>query len=393
MSQNHHNIIMLGGRRAGKSTILSSIIYALSRNTAGNLFTVIDKTEYSSNTDDTGGVAVRLRDKRNEMTELLKRRAKIGSNANFLVDMTPTKGENTYSLELAQNGSHQVYFDFIDVPGEYMEDGKNLKLRERLNKCDVFIIAIDTPYMMQDDEGINDTYNRVEEITSMMSADEICGDELDRKLIVFCPVKCEKWVRMGQAQLVTERVCKTYHALINRWVNHGSHSIEFLVMPIQTVGGMEHVRMLDGYKCYSSDSDKMGERCSRYELTGQVFFGDGTIKSEDDCPYIEEDKELLINKRTIPLSWYKVNGAGFAPENSEQPAYHILRFLVNKHLRLLEAKNRERRSSIWNRIKDRLNGSPFEGSIDVYRNIVDELERSGKIKLGFDGFVQVTEIV
>lgn len=392
MSQNH-KIIMLGGRRAGKSTILSSILYELSEETQGSLFNVNDKTDYSSSNDDTGGVAVRLRDKRNEMTELLKKRAKIGTNANFLVDMTPSKGESTYTLELSQYGSHQIYFDFIDVPGEFMEDGKNQELQKRLDVCDVFIIAIDTPYLMQDDEGINDVYNRVDEITSMMTADGICGNEFDKKLIIFCPVKCEKWVRNGQAQLVTERVCKTYRKLINYWVNHESHSIEFLVMPIQTVGGMEHVTMLDGYKCYKSDSDKTGVRCSKNELTGQIFFGDGTIGNEEDYPFIEEDLELKQNGRTLPLSWYKVNGAGFAPDNCEQPAYHILRFLVNKHLCILEEMNRQRRSSFWNRLMDWLNGSPFETSIYIYRKIVEELESSGKIKLGFDGFVQVTTII
>ena len=58
-----HKIIMLGGRRSGKSSILSSILYALDKNTSGDLFVVSDQTDYSAN-DSTDGVCVRLRDKR-----------------------------------------------------------------------------------------------------------------------------------------------------------------------------------------------------------------------------------------------------------------------------------------------------------------------------------------
>ena len=386
---NTQNIIMLGGRRAGKSTILSSILYELSERTSGNLFTVIDKTVYSSN-DGIDGVAVRLRDKRNEMTQLLKKRAKIGMNANFLVDMTPTKGESTYSLQLTKNGS-SVNFDFIDVPGEFMEDGKNQELKERLKKCDVYIIVIDTPYMMQDDD-INKVFNRVDEITSMMTDDEICGDKYNKKLILFCPVKCEKWVREGNAQLVSNKVCKTYRDLINHWLNHGSNSIEFLVMPIQSVGGLEHARMLDGYRYYGKD-DKIGKQCSKNEITGQIFLGDGTIGNEEDYPDIEEDGQLKQNGLTLPLSWYKINGAGFAPENCEQPAYHILKFLVDKHLRNLDAQKKERDRHLLNRIVDWLNGSPFAAQIDAWQSVVDEMGRTGKIKLGFDGFIQIANII
>ena len=75
-----------------------------------------------------------------------------------------------------------------------MEDGKNEEVVAQLKECDVYIIAIDTPYMMQEDDDINEVYNRVEEITSMMTRDEVCGSIYNRKMIIFCPVKCEKWI-------------------------------------------------------------------------------------------------------------------------------------------------------------------------------------------------------
>lgn len=387
-----HQIIMLGGRRAGKSSILSSILHSLEHETPGDLFTVKQKISYSSN-DEADGVSCSLRDKRNEMDSLLRKRAKIGKNANFLVDMTASKAESIYSLELNIKGTSPVELDFIDVPGETMEDGKNDKTRAKLKDCDVFIIAIDTPYMMQDNECVNNVYNRVDEITGMMTEQSIYSNELDRKLIIFCPVKCEKWIREGKSNLVTERVCQTYRTLINTWVNHSSHFVDFLVMPIQTVGGLEHVKMLDGYRCFSSQSDKYGKLCSINEITDQLFLSDGTISDESCFDRVEEAKELNMNGVTIPLSWYKVNGQGFSPKNSEQPAFHILKFLVEKETRIVEEKKRNIDNSpfLLRLIRNWI--SPFGKYLEAYRNVIAQLDSTGKIKLGFDGFYKISNII
>ena len=41
----HNQTVMLGGYRAGKSSILASILYSLSEETKGDIFTVSDDTE------------------------------------------------------------------------------------------------------------------------------------------------------------------------------------------------------------------------------------------------------------------------------------------------------------------------------------------------------------
>ena len=42
-----HQILMLGGRRSGKSSILASILYSLGNNLADSLCAVTDQTNYS----------------------------------------------------------------------------------------------------------------------------------------------------------------------------------------------------------------------------------------------------------------------------------------------------------------------------------------------------------
>lgn len=376
---------MLGGRRSGKSSILASILYALDQKTDGNLFTVVDQTQYSTNVNE--AVAVRLSEKRHEINSYLKNMKGIGVNNSFLVDMSPSKGKSVYEIQMKINGASPVTFSFVDVPGEKMEDGKNEEVVSQLKECDVYIIAIDTPYMMQEDDDINQVYNRIDEITSMMTRDEVCGSKYNRKMVVFCPVKCEKWIREDRGEEVADKVCKAYRTLINTLVNEGS--FDLMIMPIQTVGGIEHVKLLEGKRCFKSGNDTIGENCSVNEITGQVMFKDGKIGNSDNY-HIEEDQGLTINSVRIPLSWYKTNGSGFSPKDSEQPAYHIVKFLVEKEKALVEKQIKENASRSWlKKIIGFFVDPPFGKYLEAYCNVVRQLENNGKIKMSGDGFKKI----
>lgn len=384
-----HKIIMLGGRRSGKSSILASILYALNLKTDGSLFTVVDQTQYSSNVNE--AVAVRLSEKRHEINSYLKNMKGMGVNNSFLVDMSPSKGKSVYEIQMKINGASPVTFSFVDVPGEKMEDGKNEEVVAQLKECDVYIIAIDTPYMMQEDDDINEVYNRVEEITSMMTRDEVCGSIYNRKMIIFCPVKCEKWIREGRGEEVAGKVCKAYRTLINTLVNEGS--FDFMIMPIQTVGGIEHVKLLDGKRCFKSGNDTIGEKCSVNEITGQVMFKDGKIGDADNY-HIEEDPELIINSVRIPLSWYKTNGVGFSPKDSEQPAYHIVKFLVEKEKALVEKQIEENATRSWlAKLIGFFIDPPFGQYLDAYNKVVEQLVSKDMIKVSGDGFKKIVTTI
>lgn len=388
-----HKIIMLGGRRSGKSSILSSILYALDQHTSGDLFVVSDQTDYSTPSDD--GRCPRLRDKRLEVDNYLRTREKVSENSSFQVDMTPTEGKGSYILRTDINGAAPVDFEFVDVPGEWMEDSStnHNKLREIIAESDVYVIAIDTPYMMQqDNENINIVYNRVDEITSMMANIHIEDDNYDKKMIIFCPVKCEKWVRHEKADEVAEAVKHTYRTLINTWVSHAA--VDIWIMPIQTVGGVEHNKLLDGYRLYKTEKDKVGELCSINDMTGQIMLKDGKILQESSVFNIESepDKSLRYSYTQIPLSWYKTNGAGFSPKYCEQPAYHILEFLIRKESYVVEIKDKNLGGGFFGWLR-RIFNPPFGKYLKKYKDMIDKLYSLGMIKTGEDGFKHVTSIV
>lgn len=388
-----HQILMLGGRRSGKSSILASIVYALGQNS--ELFSVTDQTDYTQG----DGLGISLKAKRIEIDNYLRRRnqTRKTGNGDFRVDMSPNRGEGKYNLETQIHGASKVKFDFVDVQGESMEVSSPFhnRLKELVTQSDVFVIAIDTPYLMQDiNENINTVWNRTDEITNLLAGNISIANEIDHKLIILCPVKCEKWTQNGRAGEVTDRVCQAYKRLINNWVNN--NAVDIWVMPVETAGGIVHTRLLDGYRMFRGVNDKTGELCSINDLTGQIMLKNGEIISSSANVSIdsEPDPSLTFDFTQIPLSWYNVNGKGFAPARCEQPAFHIFRFLVKKEERALAAEKEAISSAPrWIRWWKKLWSPPFGNYLAAYSKLINDMESKHIIKTSGDGFRQITEII
>lgn len=392
-----HKILMLGGRRSGKSTILASILKSL-RQTPGAICTVIDKTDYAQpiDTPQGKGVLPTLDIKQNEVKSYIK---KMLPNTSFIVDMAPSYGKGSYTLEVS-TGNVAIDLEFVDVPGEWMRANKNQNgehrlLEELVESSDVFVVAIDTPFLMNEDDedgSINAIYNRVNDITQTLLHMKISDGGLDRKQIILCPVKCERWVRNGQADLVTYKVTQAYRDLINRWVDVPEVSIR--VMPIQTVGGIEADRLLPALLYFKDDDDPMGVSCSLNPITQQYMRKDGQILAKTTTSRVESDPFWLIDYLDIPLSWFRLNGAGYEPVFCEQVGYQILRFLIEKEESVIKAQA-ARQASI-----KKENGlllkwvlSVFVPTFGVYlpvwRNVMDKLSDRGLLKDYGDGFTIV----
>lgn len=382
---------MLGGRRSGKSSILASIVHALGQNS--ELFSITDQTDYSIK----NGLGISLKAKRVEIDNYLKERKNVNRNSHFLVDMTPTKGEKVYNLETQIKGKCKVRFDFVDVQGESMEvtsDYHN-EVKDLVTKSDVFIVAIDTPFLMQDiNDNINTVWNRTGEITDLLANIKIEDEKIDKKLIILCPVKCERWTQSGHADAVTKRVCETYKNMINNWVTHPA--VDIWVMPIETAGGIVHSKLLDGYRIFRGKDDRTGVLCSKNDLTGQIMLGNGEIVSSSYEFTIEDkpDSSLMFDFTQIPLSWYKVNGRGFTPARCEQPAYHIFRFLVKKEEEAVLVEQRAVETAPWwKRWWKKLWSPPFGSYLATYSDLINKMEDKHLIKTSGDGFLKIESII
>ena len=388
-----HKVLMLGGRRAGKSTILASILASL-KNTPGTICTISDKTDYPLLVETPDGIEAlpSLEIKQNEVRDYIKKR---GTNVVFTVDMTPSKWKASYVLEVS-SGKAVIELEFVDVPGEWMRATKpdHAALIKEVESSDIFVIAIDTPYLMNegDEDGvINKVYNRISEISQLMLRMQV-ANEADRKQIILCPVKCEKWVRNHKTDELIGRILAAYRDLINRWVMRPEVTIQ--IMPIQTVGGIEFVRLLPALLYFKDDADPTGVSCSQDSNTGMYINREGNILRDTPTSRVEEDKSWSIDYTDIPLSWYKLNGAGYAPVYCEQVGYHILRFLVEKeeNVNKMKAKleaDKLRDMSRFRRWFTKKFKPMFGEYLPVWRDVIDRLYTSNLIKETGDGFMVV----
>ena len=394
-----HKILMMGGRRAGKSTILASILYVLKKETPGCLCTINDKTDYTQTIIGSDGQShslPTLDSKRLEVGQYMKTHSE---KATFLVDMAQTYGKGSYTLRV-NSGLTNILLEFVDVPGEWMRrniDEFNL-LKEQVMTSDVFVIAIDTPFLMQEDEDINAVYNRVQEITDVISEMNIDPKvEADRRQIILCPVKCEKWIIAGQADIVNQKVKHAYKDLINKWVKFPN--VYIWIMPIQTVGGLESVRLLPAKVFFKTANEKgSGTSCSEDEDTGLLLDKDGNTVDPDDVDRVEDDMRWEIDYTSIPLSWYKKNGKGFKPVYCEQPGFHILRFLVEKEENVIKQEAESDHMTLENRsfffqFLTRNFCPTFGQYLPVWRDVIDEMKNRGLLKEKGDGFEHVTHFV
>ena len=271
---------------------------------------------------------------------------------------------------------------------------EHAQLVSLVERSDVFVIAIDTPFLMNTDDAegvaINMVYNRVNEITQTMSKLKINSED-DLKQIILCPVKCEKWIRAGEADKVVKKVLKSYRDLINRWV--GCPEVTIQIMPIQTVGGFESSRMLPAKLYFKDDDDRTGESCSVDPKTMDLMTRDGVKVSE--YARIEDDPFWTIDYMDIPLSWYRLNDEnGLKPKFCEQPGYHILDFLVRKEDNAIrsraeaEKKKMEKSNPIW-KFLTRVFNPTFGQYLPIWKNVIDRLSSSNMIKTDGDGFCYV----
>ena len=400
-----HKIIMLGGRRAGKSTILASILNLLRGETPGSICTITDLTDYDQeflgNNDDKMHRIPTLTNKQREAAGYIKRITK----PMFLVDMTPTVGEPTYTLQVASKGN-VINLEFVDVPGEWMRQTakENIRLQELIKQSDVFVIAIDTPYLMQEgikyDNEVNDVYNRISEIISVLNGNiRIEAENVDKKLILLCPVKCEKWMYNGTINKVSEKVKYVYKDLINRWKSGKiAEDFDIRIMPLNTVGGLESYKLLPALRYYKDKNDITGISCSEKENEHVLVTAEGnTLRIQPDS-YLEIDSFWLIDHTQIPLSWYKANGKGYSPLFCEQPGYHILRFLVNKEENVIIKTAESQREKLakmnilW-RYVTKIFKPTFGEYLPVWREVINGLTSTGLIKESGDGFMNIKEII
>lgn len=368
------NVVMLGGKRVGKSSILAGMIEAINHSDISSHIITKDVTDYTHYNGYT------INRKREKLKSLQSAMCQLG-DVEFMTQTMADSKIQRYSLEFKlTDKSGTLSVDFYDVPGEFANPERlefESEMLPLIEKSDVFIVAIDTPYMMLAQPSVNNALNRIDDLQNALHH-ILTKDKTDLKMVIFVPVKCEKWADAEHIHDVVERVKSTNKILIQSLAAYDGMTIS--VIPVQTVGNIEfdsfHDAELickdgepDTYPCFHLSDTKL--RVSN----GREFI----IRP----PYsVKADSQSIVDGVSIPNAWYRVNqDKSYSPCNCEQPVLHILRFLVEKtKLIRSQSSNDDSYMSAFKRIistiTDWWNGIDF----DSFSQVLSDLQQSGQIK-------------
>lgn len=212
-------VMMVGGRRCGKTSVLAAMKENFQDNFAG--------TNLTARFGDTGTLII-LEEKREEINEYFR------DNRTFMPDSNPTEEIMVYSFIVGIEGKKGgIRIDFIDYPGEWLTDKGHLpQLLECMKESESIIIAIDTPHMMEEDGRFNEYRNfchRTSEILKMALEESA----VKRKLVLFVPLKCERYDK--KMEEVCKKTKESYEELI-RYFKRKKQAYEVAITPIFTLG-------------------------------------------------------------------------------------------------------------------------------------------------------------
>ena len=235
------NILMIGGRRAGKSSVLTSMSKCCLEQLAGN-------HELSVVRDANSGIALNVKQKEleNYFSPVNRRKPY------FPADGTPSpQNKANYGFDVMVN-SKQLGYDlrFVDVKGEMLSDSQySEELQGIMDACGIIIIAIDTPHLVEEINPAtgygmyHDEFNRVAELTRFFKT--TFQKSQAPRLVMFVPLKCEKYYyrndhpKLGMS-MVNDMVKKGYKELFD-YLN--TPDVKALcttaIVPILTLGGAE----------------------------------------------------------------------------------------------------------------------------------------------------------
>lgn len=373
------DVVMLGGKRVGKSTILAGVMETLGlQGSLSAHFICDDKTDYAAYSK------FSIKEKYKALRNMLE------SHSSGTMFMTRGLGDSkiqkyNISLRLSNKPGH-LMVDFYDVPGEFCNP-KNVEFKSEMlpliENSDVFIIAIDTPYLMECSTGVNNAHNRISDLEVALQ-NIIVKDSTDLKLVLLVPLKCERWVESGEIEKVIDKVKQAYSTLLNILSAYPSTSVS--ILPVSTIGGIKFKEMTEA-KVVRRDGVLTGYSCHPISDNG-VVLSNGSIYNIQPPYSVDTDPEAKIDGIKVPNAWYEVvSGKGFSPKNCEQVALHILRFLIGKTALKRQKEEAENQGffGLLNRAIDSLKNWWNGVDYDAFKALISELQSQGKIKDSSDG--------
>lgn len=366
-------VLMMGGRRCGKTSVLTSMFYQAINGDLNNIFTLNNATTPQKKDNEE---IDSLENKRLELVNFIA----AGGNRTFLADKNPTMNFWDYTLRLQIPGTgRDMEVVFRDSAGEVF-DANSEHYQNTLDyakECDVFVVVVDIPYLMAGNDVEKDAANIKDNIHTFLT-----NMRRNKAVqVIFVPVKCEKWIKEGTIDDVIDAVKTLYKATIKDLL--ATEKIEVSIIPIQTAGDIVFEELREPYKLYNANNpkDKEGQKCSLDKNDDTIVITEkGMPHRLRNGEYVNEDLGGVFPGTAIvrPNAWYSLYHnpkAAYSPHNCEQLVIHIIRFMFNK-TKLENSGGLFKK--LWNFIWGEIKPEEMEDALG-------KLSKSGLIKDNGDG--------
>lgn len=240
------NVLMLGGKRCGKTTVLASMYREIDKALAGTSLRLDVDPQTKKALDE----AVKSIEQKMEVFKEPLSRVEVDDN--------PTSAMKTYSFRLTVDKNH-IPFQIHDIPGEWLTDGHQENVKKLVADSQVILIAIDTPYLFSKmtDKGYgiyHEEYNKPLEIANFFK-NSLSVDNVQNRMILFVPIKCERYYHLTNTpqlnvskrdymQELVNAVSSGYRDLLMylRSASALVNNCTLAITPILSAGGIDFVR-------------------------------------------------------------------------------------------------------------------------------------------------------
>jgi hypothetical protein len=245
------DITMLGPARAGKTSLLASVYHQFPD--VGHAVDLQVKAIGEANDILESYVAY--------LQQTFDTPSRIPKNNGDLMPPTRIAGipgtDIPYSFDLGLVGKHpKIRLVFRDFPGEQLQEREAKRaVIERVRRCAVTMVAVDTPALMIDSKSVlpvvytngrhasNEGSTGAAEIYNIFNA---AYDQLpNSRLVLLVPIKCEKWVQdpRSAAELLA-RLRTNYELLLTFLASDRlKNKVAVAVTPVQTLGNVIYAHM------------------------------------------------------------------------------------------------------------------------------------------------------
>ena len=319
MSDKTIDILMFGMNRTGKSSILASMM--------GSFKEVARDTNFNLTATDTTSQIVdsKLIKLRNVFDE-------YWGMDSFTIDESPSAGFDEYMFtvtyknklkeqKLADLRFHDYAGEFLlanekksELEGKEFENAK-ASLTEKIRKASIIMVAVDTVHLMEEGGKFSSVYHKPKILKNMIGTSGFIDDaNNDPKMVLFVPLKCEKYYYENRMEEVTQKVEKEFGELIDYLTKDNlKNRITIAVTPILTMGAI-------AFDHFGRDENG---KVIRQKIQGQPN-----------------------NLRPQSVYYKFVGKKKFSPRYCEQPVLYALSFVVNSAKKAQETNKLKKGSNL-----------------------------------------------